>query len=144
MIETVIISSILGREVASQAITETSKKILNGILGIMDTSHFILIDLLEELDIQHTINIINSIIKDIENKPNNNTIDICLNHLNEIVKKILDEIEIIKIEITKYEQLWFKSIRTPNYNKLIVKLKSHTKIINNRLNLLINLLKIYM
>ena len=47
MIETAIISTLLGREVIRQSITESTRSILFTVSGIMNTKHFELIELLE-------------------------------------------------------------------------------------------------
>ena len=44
-------------------------------------------------------------------------------------------------EITIFETYWFKSIRTPNFISSIEKLKMHHKVMTNRLNILLNLIK---
>ena len=141
MIETAIISTLLGREVVRQSITESTKSILTTVTGIMNTQHFKLIELIEELDIMYYIKIINSLIDDMKDKNINNTIHLSLDNLKFIVDKILKEIKDIETEINLFEEYWFKSLRTPNYLKSIEKLKIHNKVMINRLNILFNLIK---
>ena len=141
MIETAIISTLLGREVIRQSITESTRSILFTVSGIMNTKHFELIELLEELDIMHYIKIINSLNNDLKDKDISNTIHLSLENLKTIVDKILSEIKSIENEIKLFETYWFKSFRTPNFLSSIDKLKIHHKVMVNRLNLLLNLIK---
>lgn len=141
MLETAIISTLLGREVIRQSITESTKTILTTLTGIMDTQHFELIELIEELDIMHYIKIINSLIDDLKDKNISSTIHLSLDNLKIIVDKILDEIKSIEKEITTFETYWFRRLRRPNYLYSIEKLKIHHKVMINRLNLLLNLIK---
>ena len=141
MIETAIISTLLGREVIRQSITESTRSILFTVSGIMNTKHFELIELLEELDIMHYIKIINSLNDDLKDKDISNTIHLSLENLKTIVDKILSEIKSIENEIKLFETYWFKSLRTPNFLSSIDKLKIHHKVMVNRLNLLLNLIK---
>ena len=141
MLETAIISGLLGREVIRQSITESTRSIFTIVSGIMTSKHFELIELLEELDIMHYINIINSLIDDLRDKKISNTVHLSLDNLKSIVDKILKEIKYIENEITVFDTYWFKSIRTPNFISSIEKLKIHHKVMINRLNHLLNLIK---
>ena len=150
MIETLIVGSILGREVISQSVTEVTKLTYSNLKTLLENDEFIFKNLLEELDINVKIQIIESIIRDLDNNKLNKLegtklskpIHICLINLHNIIEKINKEIIQIKDKSKEQTQLWFSRFRSNPVIYLIENLKKHTKIMDNRLELLIKLLTI--
>ena len=143
MIETIVIGSLLGREVVTQTISQTTKSVYYGVTGLMSNEHFLLKDVLEELDINPKISTINSLMSDIEKRENiNDTVHLCLNHLHDIIAKINNEIVDINKEIELDKEKWFRYFRTPNYIKKVHNLRIHKRIMDERLELLIKMIKL--
>lgn len=141
MLETIVISSILGKEVVTQTISESTKGLYHSISGLMSNNHFLFKELLEELDINSKIVFINTLIKDIKKLEHiNESISLCLNQLNDIIRKINEEI----IEITKNIEIdktrWFNSFRNSSYISKVHNLKAHNNIMDYRLELLLKLI----
>lgn len=142
MIEPLIISSsfLLGKDLATKAISNTSNNIFKELNSLNADGDFVFKSLLEELDINSKLDIINSFVKEIEPETHNDTIKKSLKYLHEILEKINLEIETIRKEIEEHKQKFFYYFRTPNYKNTLQKLKLHIKIFDDRFNLLIKLI----
>ena len=142
MIEPLIISSsfLLGKDLVTKAISNTSNNIFTEINGLMADGDFVFKSLLEDLDINSKLDIVNSFVNEIEPQNHNDTIKKALKYLHEILEKINLEIENIKKEIETHKQKYFYYLRSPNYKDTLEKLKLHIKILDDRFNLLIKLI----
>ena len=101
MIEPLIISSsfLLGKDLVTNAISNTSNNIFTEINGLMADGDFVFKSSFKDLDINSKLDIINSFVNDIESHTQNDTIKKSLKYLHEILEKINSEIENIKKEI---------------------------------------------
>jgi len=146
MIEPLLISSsvLLGKEFVNQTITKTTNNIYGNIDAIIIDSSFEFKNLLDDLDITTKLDIINSFICNLkeDNKIYSKTILKTLDYLIDIFKKIEKELDNIKLEIIEHKKKWFHTFRTPKYKFLIQNLIKHLKILDNRFDTLLNLLKI--
>ena len=146
MIEPLLISSsvLLGKEFVNQTITKTTNNIYGNIDAIIIDSSFEFKNLLDDLDITTKLDIINSFICNLkeDNKIYSKTILKTLDYLIDIFKKIEKELDNIKLEITEHKKKWFYTFRTAKYRPLIHNLIKHLKILDNRFDTLLNLLKI--
>ena len=146
MIEPILITSslFLGREMFTTTVTNTTKNIYNGIEKIIlnDNTHFKKI--LDNLDINTKLDIIHTFIIDIhkDTKIFNNTLTKSFNYLETIIKTIEIEIENINLELEHHSKKWFHKYRTSNCEGLLANLINHVKILDERFNLLIKLIKI--
>ena len=146
MIEPLLITSslFLGKEMFTTTVTNTTKNIYNGIEKIIlnDNAHFKKI--LDNLDINTTLDIIHTFIIDVHNdkKIFNDTLTKIFNYLETILKTIETEIEHINLELDAHSKKWFYKYRTSNCEYLLNNLINHVKILDERFNLLIKLIKI--
>ena len=146
MIEPLLITSslFLGKEMFTTTVTNTTKNIYNGIEKIIlnDNAHFKKI--LDNLDINTTLDIINTFIIDVHNdkKIFNHTLTKIFNYLETILKTIENEIEHINLELDAHSKKWFYKYRTSNCEYLLNNLINHVKILDERFNLLIKIIKI--
>jgi len=146
MIEPLLITSslFLGKEMFTTTVTNTTKNIYNGIEKIIlnDNAHFKKI--LDNLDINTTLDIIHTFIIDVHNdkKIFNDTLTKIFNYLETILKTIETEIEHINLELDAHSKKWFYKYRTSNCEYLLNNLINHVKILDERFNLLIKIIKI--
>ena len=146
MIEPLLISSslLLGKEMVTQTITKTSKNIYCGLESILKNDNLEFNLVLEKLDINTKLDLINTFI----NEANDNqklfseTINKALCYINKILKTIENEIKNINLEITEHDKKWLSKFRVSNCNSMIENLINHIKILDERFNLLIKLIKI--
>ena len=146
MIEPLLISSslLIGKEVMTQTITNSTKNIYSGIEKIMTNENMEFNQVLENLDINTKLDIINSFIKEMEssNKLLSETTRKSLKYIENILKIIEVEISNINIEIEEHKKKWFNRIRTSNCRMMINNLVNHVKILDNRFELLIKFINI--
>jgi hypothetical protein len=146
MIEPLLVSSslLIGKEMFTQTITTTTKNIYNGIDKILLNDNVQFKKILDDLDITIKLDIIHTFILELHNdtKLFNETVTKTFNYLEEILKTIEQEIENINNEIIKHNEKWFSRFRFSNCSNMLVKLINHIKILDNRFELLIKLIKI--
>ena len=138
----IIASSLLfGREVVSQTISSSTKNILTGVTSILDDEDFVFNRILNECDLISKVEIINSYVQELHNDASdfNESTKIALKHIEDILKKIENEIEEIKKQIKDHQELWFHKFRTPSYKSLLDNLLIHIKVLDERFNLLIKI-----
>ena len=146
MIEPLLISSslIIGKEVMTQTITNSTKNIYSGIEKIMTNENMEFNQVLDNLDINTKLDIINSFIKEMEssNKLLSETTRKSLKYIENILKIIEVEISNINIEIEEHKKKWFNRIRRSNCREMINNLVNHVKILDDRFELLIKFINI--
>ena len=141
MFETLIVSSLIKKELISQTISESTKNIVYN-LGNLMKDEFEFKNIIEELDLMSKIDIINSLINDIDSKNINDIIHKVIHYLHMIIDTIKQEIEEIKKEIKEHKELWFHNFRTANYKVKIERLIKHNQILDKRLDLFIKVYNI--
>lgn len=124
--------------VTISSIYHTSDFLING-------SHVHVSDTLEELDIINKVKIIESFI--IELTENNKykfkkSIKLALDSVHDIIDKINIELLDIKKECEYHETRYFHYWRYPNCNQLLTNLKKHISILDHRVDLLKEIIKI--
>ena len=147
MIEPLLITSSLlfGKEIVNQTITSTTKNIYIGIDNLMSTDDESFKNLIEKLDITSKLNIIHKFIDELTSIDQTNfskTVELSLETLSEILKKIETEIEIINKEIIDHKNKWFYKLRTQNYKTMIDNLVNHLDILDKRFNMLVRILQV--
>jgi hypothetical protein len=146
MIEPLLVTSslFLGREMFTTTVTNTTKNIYNGIEKIIlnDNTHFK--KLLDNLDINTKLDIIHTFIIDVhkDTKIFNDTLTKSFKYLELIIKTIETEIENINGELETHSKKWLYKYRSSNCERLLNNLINHVKILDDRFDLLIKLIKI--
>ena len=142
MIESFLITNLIGKELIGQAIHDSTKSIYGNLTDVMN-NEFTFKELLESIDIVSKIDIVNSFMSVLDSKKNiSDVLHKALNYLHEITEKINKEIVEIKKDIELHKTLWFHNFRTPIYKTKIENLIKHTKILDTRLDLIIKLINI--
>ena len=141
-----MIVSALSYGLVSVAISDTSHSILNILKGaVFDSDEYPgLTKFLAKLDIKNTIKITETIINDISEKLQKiNSVHLGLESVLEIIKKIKQEFDNIEKEIDyhKKERYW-ADYRTPHYYSYLKQIEELQKILNIRVKLLIDILKL--
>jgi peptidoglycan hydrolase CwlO-like protein len=139
--ETLIVGALIKKELIAQTIGESTKGIFGGMSSILHDD-FEFKNTIEELDIKSKIDIVNDLIKDIDEENINDCIHKALHYLHEIIDLINKEIEEINNDITEHKKLWFHRIRSANYPQKVQRLIKHNQLFDKRLDLLIKLLTI--
>ena len=128
-----------GDIVSKEIVSTTVSNIYKTITGISEYNLEHINELLEELDLYKKIEIVESIFENNKLDISKKTYNIALNNLHEISEKISNELETLKNDIEHYKTLYLKNFRNHNYVKILQNLKRHSKILDNRLDLLLKL-----
>ena len=127
--------------ISSEIIRDTSKKIYSSIGGIYNYNVPHVNKLIEKLDIQMKIEIVKSLFETNNNSSKlNNTLVIALNNLQNISKTIEKELKEIEEQVEYSKTIYFAYFRECPYAQNLENLITHSKILDNRLDLVIKLL----
>jgi hypothetical protein len=135
---------VLSSGLLSAAVSDTSSMVLNMFKNSIEYPQ--LTQTLEETDIYCKLSIIQKLLNKFpeEISKNNDTIQICLSNLHDIVISINNELQLIDAEINYHENNRYLSYyRTPNYKHNLKKLKKLKHILDNRFEDLIRLINIF-
>ena len=142
-----MVMSALGYGLVSVAISDTSHSILNILKGtVFDSDDYPgLTTFLSKLDIKNTIKLIETIISDIPEKIQKiNSVHLALEGVLYLIKKIKLEFNNIEKEISYHKQeRYFADYRTPHYYPYLKIIEEHNKILDLRIKLLIDILKLH-
>ena len=131
-------TTVIGREL----IVESTKKVIDVMSDINEHNDYYVNLILQELDIYACVKVIHSMMTFIEKKENNEIIKLCIDDLHTIINKIEKELGIIKKLIPEHKTKWFYSFRTPKYYNNVENIKLYKKILDKRLEMFINILRI--
>ena len=137
------IASLVGKGVLAQAVYDTSSVLINLARDTVYQEHPELSAILEELDIHATLQVIDSLLEEVpENYNDNKSLHTCIHNVNEIIEKIKENLGKINNEVEYHKTKYFNYWRTPQYETDVKKLKKLKPILDKRLKLFINVLKI--
>lgn len=132
------VSALIGKEMVSRAIMDSSQSIYNSIYLLFKNPELKII--LEELDIEAQIKIAEMLVKEIPEI--NNSVHLALNHLHQSIVAIKDDLEKINYRIERHKLKWFNDYRSVNFKGYIKKLKKDYLILEKRLHILIKVLEV--
>ena len=142
-ITTTVLSSLIGKQLMTQAISDASGSIYTNVSSIFNYSSKI-DETLNLLDIKEKIKIIEEITKNIT--ISNKLIDSCILSIHDIVIYIREDLKLINIKIENHKQKYLCYWRKLDCGKLLFNLRMHSSILDKRLeNLLksINIIKFF-
>lgn len=140
-----IIVDLIGKNIASQALLDTSQKIYNTLFLVYSFDNVIINNKL--YDVESQIKVIESLITDINtnidiNTKKFNSIQLCINNINDIINNVHDKLIELHLELEQHKTKWFYSYRTPNYKSHLDKLYNYKLQLDTRLDLLTKILTI--
>lgn len=134
---------------AGQMFQETTKNIFVKIFDIINEKHDYIKEIIDMLDLVSKVEIIESIIRDINEymklnniKPNH-TLELAIIQLSNIITIIHTDLNNVKIGVEHHKTLWFNSFRTPDYLKIIEKIKLDKKTLDSRLDNMIKIVTLF-
>ena len=141
-----IISTIFGRTLFVQSISDTSRKILNMIENIFGCNYnnIELDNVFIETDIEATLKTLDTLVLEIKgnDKQLSNTISTAFNNLNNIILEIEQLICTINKILQKHDQRYFYFLFSVNINRELIQLRIKSIILDKRLELLIKMVQI--
>ena len=136
-------ASLISKGVLAQAVYDTSGYLLGFAKDTVYQKHPELISILEDLDIKATLSVIEALLEDLpENYKKNKPLHTCIHNVNEVVEKIQELLKKINEEVEYHQTKYFNYWRTPGYYIDMESLKRLKPILDKRMKLLINILKV--
>ena len=133
---------LVGGKIFSNIINDTSVKVVNIVETALVHNHTDVHELFTELDLDVRLAVINSLIKNIKKEHSNETVNICLKSLYDVItniNKITHEIDDI---IEQHKQKYFSGWRQIDVDSQIDQVRKQSDLLENRFSLLINIVNI--
>ena len=130
----------LGKSVMIKGITETTTSIYNILQSSMISSHPDVQTTFDNLDLNARLEVIQAIVTNIHS--DKTPIKIALKNLHDILKVTKVEIDTLQVKMKEHEEKYFSSWRNPDYFPLLDNLEKHSFLIDKRLEMLIDVVKI--
>lgn len=134
---------------AGQMFQETTKNMFIKIFDIVNEKHDYIKEIIDSMDLTSKVEIIESIIRDLNDylKTNNinpnHTLGLAIVQLSNIITIIHTDLNTVKIGVEYHKTLWFNYFRTPDYLKIIEKIKIDKKTLDSRLDTLIKVVTLF-
>ena len=137
-----LVSTLIGNDILTKAISDTAGTIYNILYGLVDISDKRLDRVMEELDIKENLRIIDSVITSMNGRSASKTVQISLEQLHEIICHIREDLKQIQSNFDYHATKYFSGYRQINNSVQIKNLKKHKQILDQRLDLFIKILNI--
>lgn len=136
----------VGTNLIIGTITTTTSSICNMIKYVTLSNHSginEIVDIVVSIDLEFTVNIIEELVKEQQDKEVHESVRKALYGLSEILDLIHSELDSIKKAIELHNDKYFNSWRGFSWNGSIETIKKHNLILKHRYSILFELLKIY-
>ena len=130
----------IGQNILLKAVTDTSGKIYQILKEPLDIVHPNIKTTFEEIDIEMKLKIIETLIHSLSHPTP--PVKICLDYLSKTITEINKNISDIYQEVEYHKSKYLSNWRNPNYTNLLEILKTNTKVLDNRTEILLKLLNI--
>ena len=137
-----LVSSLIGTDILTKAITDTSTTVYNLLYGLVDNGDPELERVLEELDVFAQLRCVESVTKHSGNVSITSSRTICLEQLHEIICRIREDLRQINRNLELHKQKYFSSYRKPQNGVEIKNLRKHKRILDQRLEMFMKVVQI--
>lgn len=144
---TAIVMNKIGSEFILRSMTNTSASIISLISYISFSDNQYISHIkhdIKELDIESKLSILSTLVNEQMNNHNHpDSVNKSLMSVNNVLKKIHNELDLINKKIIRHKEKYFYSWRTINATKYVHNLTYHCCILQQRYKILIDLLNVY-
>lgn len=137
-----IVSTLIGNDLMTKAISETANTIYNLLYGLVDLQDPVLERAIDELDVRAQIKCVESIIGNLENRNLTKSLNISLEQLHEIICRIREDLKQINQNFRRHSQKYLYYYRRIDNSSEINNLKRHKKILDQRLEMFMKIFTI--
>ncbi len=133
----------LGTQIISNIINDTSTKVVSVLETSLVHAHEDVHKLLLELDLEVRLAVIGSLINHISDEHNKNeSIKLCLKSVYDSITKISQEIHKIDEKIEEHKEKYFSNWRSVDFTNELQVIKFNSDILEKRFSLLVNIIKV--
>lgn len=131
-----VVSTLIGRQIMTQAISDASGSIYTSIGDIFYYSNSI-DKFLTELDIENRIKNMQLIITKFEDIKEDDSINQCLEGIHDMIIRIREDLKQINLKIEKHKGKYFNKWRSLNIKEQMYNLKTHSLLLDKRYDFLV-------
>jgi hypothetical protein len=131
-----VVSTLIGRQIMTHAISDASGSIYNSIGDIFYYSNSI-DKFLTELDIENRIKNMQLIITKFEDIKEDDSINQCLEGIHDMIIRIREDLKQINIKIEKHKNKYINKWRSLNIKDQMYNLKIHSLLLDKRYDFLV-------
>ena len=132
---------LIGGKIFSNIINDTSDKVVNIVETALVHNHTDVHQLFTELDLDVRLEVINSLIKNIKREHSNDTVNICLKSLYDVITKINKITHEIDGVIEQHKEKYFNEWRQIDVDLQINEIRKQSELLDKRFSLLTNVIK---
>lgn len=132
---------LIGGKIFSNIINDTSDKVVNIVETALVHNHTDVHQLFTELDLDVRLEVINSLIKNIKREHSNDTVNICLKSLYDVITKINKITHEIDGIIEQHKEKYFNEWRQIDVDLQINEIRKQSELLDKRFSLLTNVIK---
>lgn len=137
-----IVSSIIGNDIVTRAISDTASTIYNLLYGLVELQDPLLEKTINDLDVKAQIKCVESMIGNLNPVTITNSLSIALEQLHDIICLIREDLKQLNENCKQHQQKYFYSYRKINNTLEISNLMSHKKILDQRLDMFMKIFTI--
>jgi hypothetical protein len=137
-----LVSTLIGSDILTKAISDTAGTIYNLLYGLVDNGDPELDRVLEELDVYAQMKCVDSLTQTLDTHSITKTLHVCLEQLHEIICRIREDLRQIQKNMESHRELYFASYRLRNNKEQITNLRRHKHTLDQRMDMLIKVIQI--
>ncbi len=137
-----IVSTLIGNDLLTKAISDTAGTIYNLLYGLVELQDPILERAIDELDVKAQIKCVESIIGNLDKGNITKSLNISLEQLHDIICRIREDLKQINSNFNQHQQKYFYYYRKIDNSLEILNLRRHKKILDQRLDMFMKIFTI--
>ena len=134
---------LIGGKIFSNIINDTSSKVVNIVETAITHNHTDVHELFTELDLDVRLDVINSLISNMKKEDSNETVNICLKSLYDVITKINKNTHEIDDIFKQHKEKYFNAWRQIDVESQICEIRKQSELLDKRFSLLANIVKFY-
>ena len=137
-----IVSTLIGNDIMTKAISDSAGTIYNLLYGFIDISDPLLEQTIDTLDVKEQIRSVETMITQITSHHDSKSVQLSLEQLHEIICRIREDLKQIRDNHTAHRERYFYQYRKPDNSVQIANLRKHKQILDQRLDMFMRVIQV--
>jgi hypothetical protein len=137
-----ILSTLIGNDLMTKAISDSANTIYNLLYGLVEFQDPVLERTLEELDVKEQVRTVETLIRNLQKPRISESINLCLEQLHEIICRIREDLKQISRNMEIHKTRWLYTYRPVDNRIQIANLKKHKSILDQRLDMFMKVFRV--